>query len=69
MVGGGLFILVEKSITPVEQTSFITEGEIEWVKVKIKNNKDLLVGSFYRFTPGLTPFSHDSVAHIISGLR
>jgi hypothetical protein len=21
------------------------------------------------FTPGLTPFSHDSVAHIISGLR
>jgi hypothetical protein len=31
----------------VEQTSFITDGEIEWVKVKMKNNKDLLVGSFY----------------------
>jgi hypothetical protein len=25
--------------------SFI--GEIEWVKVKMENNKDLLVGSFY----------------------
>jgi hypothetical protein len=48
-LGGGVFILVEKSITSVEQTSFITDGEIEWVKVKMKNNKDLpvLVGSFY----------------------
>ena len=31
----------------MEQTSFIKDGEIEWVKVKMKNNKDLLVGSFY----------------------
>ena len=31
----------------MEQTSFITDGEIDWVKVKMKNNKDLLVGSFY----------------------
>jgi hypothetical protein len=46
-LGGEVFILVEKSITSVEQTSFITDGEIEWVKVKMKNNKDLLVGSFY----------------------
>jgi endonuclease/exonuclease/phosphatase (EEP) superfamily protein YafD len=44
---GGVFILVEKSITSVEQTSFVTDGEIEWVKVKMKNNKDLLVGSLY----------------------
>jgi hypothetical protein len=28
-LGGGVFILVEKSITSVEQTSFITDGEIE----------------------------------------
>ena len=27
-LGGGVFILVEKSITSVEQTSFITNGEI-----------------------------------------
>jgi hypothetical protein len=27
--GGGVFILVEKSITSVEQTSLITDGEIE----------------------------------------
>ena len=46
-LGGGIFILVEKYITSVEQTSFITDEEIEWVKVKMKNNKDLLVGSFY----------------------
>ncbi|CAG2190614.1 unnamed protein product [Mytilus edulis] len=46
-LGGGVFVLVEKSITSVEQTSLITDGEIEWVKIKIKNNKDLLVGSFY----------------------
>ncbi|CAC5407115.1 unnamed protein product [Mytilus coruscus] len=29
------------------QPSLITDGEIEWVKIKVKNNKDLLVGSFY----------------------
>ncbi|CAC5368405.1 unnamed protein product [Mytilus coruscus] len=46
-LGGGVFVLIEKSITSVEQTSLITDGEIEWVKIKIKNNKDLLVGSFY----------------------
>jgi hypothetical protein len=37
---GVVFILVEKSITSVEQTSFIKDGEIEWVKVKMKNNKE-----------------------------
>jgi hypothetical protein len=31
----------------VEQTSFFTDHEIEWVKVIMKNNKELLVGSFY----------------------
>ena len=44
---GEVFILVEKSITSVELISFVTDGEIEWVKVKMKNNKDLLVGSLY----------------------
>jgi hypothetical protein len=46
-LGEGVLILVEKYITSVEQTSFITDGEIEWVKVEMKNNKDLLVGSSY----------------------
>jgi endonuclease/exonuclease/phosphatase (EEP) superfamily protein YafD len=31
----------------VKQTAFIKDGEIEWVKEKMKNNKDLLVGSLY----------------------
>ena len=30
-VGGGVFIMVEKSITSVEQTYLITDGEIDWV--------------------------------------
>ncbi|CAC5381361.1 unnamed protein product [Mytilus coruscus] len=46
-LGGGVFVLVEKSIASVEQPSLITDGEIEWVKIKVKHNKDLLVGSFY----------------------
>ena len=40
-LGGGVFIFVEKHITSVEQTSFITDGEIEWVKVRMKINKGL----------------------------
>ena len=46
-LGGGVFVLVEKSLTSVEQTSLVTDGEIEWVKIKMKNNKDLLISSFY----------------------
>ncbi|MCS5550755.1 MAG: reverse transcriptase domain-containing protein [Gammaproteobacteria bacterium] len=46
-IGGGVFILVHKSITSMEQPTYITDGEIEWVNIKIKNNKDLLVGSYY----------------------
>lgn len=36
-----------KSITSMEQPTYITDGEIEWVNIKIKNNKDFLVGSYY----------------------
>jgi hypothetical protein len=46
-LGGGVFILVEKPITSIEQVELITEGEMEWVKVKTKNNKDITIGTFY----------------------
>jgi hypothetical protein len=46
-VGGRVFVLVEKSLTSVEQTQFIADGELEWVKIKLLKNKDLLVGFFY----------------------
>ena len=46
-LGGGDFVLVEKSPTSVEQTQFITDGELEWVNIKLLKNKDLLVGSLY----------------------
>jgi hypothetical protein len=41
---------------------------------KSKNRKQQrptsnFIASLVGFTPGLTPFSHDSVAQIISGLR
>jgi len=39
--------MIEKSITSIEKTEFITEGELQWVKIKMKHNKDLLMGSFY----------------------
>ena len=44
---GGVFVLAEKSLTSVEQTQFITDGELEWVKIKLLKNKDLLVRFFY----------------------
>ena len=34
-LGGGVFVLVEKSLTSVEQPKFVTEGEIIWVKIKL----------------------------------
>ncbi|KAK3091517.1 hypothetical protein FSP39_020434 [Pinctada imbricata] len=46
-LGGGVFIMVEKSLTSIEQTEYITDCEIEWVKVKTQNNKDVTIGSYY----------------------
>jgi hypothetical protein len=46
-LGGGVCVLVEKSLTSVKQTQFITDGELEWVKIKLLKNKYVLVGSFY----------------------
>ena len=51
--GGGVFILVHKSITSSEEPQFVTDCEVEWVKVKMKNQKDLHIGAFY--TPDRNP--------------
>jgi hypothetical protein len=74
-LGGGVFIMVERSITPVEQTSIITDREIEWVKIKMKNQKDLLIGSFYmphreqkhldELQKSLTKISNHKISNII----
>ena len=67
--------MVERSITPVEQTSIITDREIEWVKIKMKNQKDLLIGSFYmphreqkhldELQKSLTKISNHKISNII----
>ena len=46
-LGGEVCVLVEKSLTLVKQTQFITDGELEWVTIKLLKNKYVLVGSFY----------------------
>ena len=51
--GGGVFILVHKSITSSEEPHFVTDCKVEWVKVKMKSQKDLHVGAFY--TPDRNP--------------
>ena len=45
--GGGVFILVQKSLIATEQTELITDCELEWVKIKLQNRRDLYVGCFY----------------------
>ena len=46
-LGGGVFIMVNKQIISEEQPELVTNCEIEWVKIKSKNNKDILISSFY----------------------
>jgi hypothetical protein len=46
-LGGGIFILVHKSIISIEQPEIITDCEIEWVKIKLQKYKDLFIGCFY----------------------
>lgn len=46
-LGGGVFTLVHKSITSTEQPELVTSCEIEWVKIRLQNTKDLFIGTFY----------------------
>ena len=45
--GGGVFILVHKDIISIEETTLVTECELEWVKIRLKGAKDLYIGCFY----------------------
>ena len=45
--GGGVFILVHKTIISEEKPEHVTSCEIEWVKVKLRNLRDLYIGAFY----------------------
>jgi hypothetical protein len=42
-----VFILVNNNIIATEQVQYITKCEIEWIKIKLKDAKDLLIGAFY----------------------
>ena len=44
---------MHKSITSSEEPKFVTDCEVEWLKVKMKNQTDLHVGVFY--TPNRNP--------------
>ncbi|CAC5401490.1 TAF3 [Mytilus coruscus] len=44
---GGVSILVYKDIISVEQSSLVTNYEIEWIKIHLKGKKELLIVSFY----------------------
>ena len=45
--GGGVFTGINKQFIADEQTQLVTECEIIWSKVKMKNNRDLYLSSFY----------------------
>lgn len=45
--GGGVFVAVRSNLTSVECIDFITDCELEMVKISLKNKKELYVASFY----------------------
>ena len=45
--GGGVFILTHKNLVVEEQPDLCTNCEIEWVRIKLLNRKDLYAGVFY----------------------
>ena len=50
-LGGGVFIMVHENLVAIEKPEYVTNCEIEWVNLKLKGCKDLLIGSFYRPMP------------------
>ena len=45
--GGGVFILIEKSLIAVEKPSFVTKCEMNWAKIHLKGRRELFIGCFY----------------------
>ena len=46
-LGGGVLIMTHKSLTAEEQSDLVTDGKMNWVKIKLQNMKNLYVGVFY----------------------
>ena len=46
-LGGGVFTMVHKSLTTTEHPELVINCEIEWLKVKLHQAKDLFTGTFY----------------------
>ena len=46
-LGGGVLLMAHKSLTVEEQPHLVTNCEINWIKIKLKNLQDLYVGVFY----------------------
>ena len=46
-IGGGVLIMAHKSLTVEEQPHLVTDCELNWIKIKLKNLKDLYIGVFY----------------------
>ena len=44
---GTQFYKLYYNIIATEQPQYVTDCEIDWVKIKLKNQKDLLIGGFY----------------------
>ena len=65
--GGGIFVLVEKSI-PSSVIEIDSPCEIIWVRLYAQNTKDVILGSFY--TPPHSPESiWDDLAQCLSQIR
>lgn len=47
ILGGGVFILIQTSIIATEQPQYVTKCELDWVKIKLNDSKDLPIGPFY----------------------
>jgi hypothetical protein len=48
---GGMFITVHSELVSIEQPKAVTEYEIEWVKIKLKNSKDLYMYIIILYNP------------------
>ena len=45
--GGGVLIMAHKSLTVEEKPELVTNCEMNWVRVKLQNQRDLYAGVFY----------------------
>jgi hypothetical protein len=58
-------LLMNRCVDAVENPELVTNCELEWVKIQLKDRKELLIGSFYMPHQNMEDYFHHCSLYFI----